>query len=290
MAARDFEDLLQVCSYTFRPFIPSHNVAIISVASRYLMALPEPHNGAIQHLLFLCAHWHGLAKLRMHSDLTLDIMDEVTASLGKAFRHFDTKVCSAYGTKELPKETEARRRRRHAADPTGNAKTTDGGPLKKTFNLQTYKYHSLGDYSRTIRRLGTTDSYSTSTVRIVRVAFQAVSLWENLQGELEHRRPKGWHRRTDRRNFIKQMTRIERRQARIRRIKHKTTSTSKAACEKDIATTPDVHYHIGKSENRHEHIPSFLRAHEGDPAVLVRFIYLQFFSKITLAICLEFPT
>ena len=43
--------------------------------------------------------------------------------------------------------------------------------------------------------------------------------------------------------------------------------TSKTARDEDVATTPDVHYQIGLSENRHEHIPSFLQAHEGDPAV-----------------------
>jgi hypothetical protein len=103
----------------------------------------------------------------MHSDLTLDIMDEVTVSLGKAFRHFNTNVCPAYPTKELRREANARSRRRtRNTVPNGKAKATDGKPLSKMFNLQTYKYHSLDDYSRTIRRLGTTDSYSTSTVSI----------------------------------------------------------------------------------------------------------------------------
>jgi hypothetical protein len=35
----------------------------------------------------------------------------------------------------------------------------------KTFNLDTYKYHSLGDYAEHIRQYGTTDSYSTEPVR-----------------------------------------------------------------------------------------------------------------------------
>ena len=37
---------------------------------------------------------------------------------------------------------------------------------KRTFSLWTYKLHTLGDYVRTIRALGTTDSYSTQTVRL----------------------------------------------------------------------------------------------------------------------------
>ena len=35
----------------------------------------------------------------------------------------------------------------------------------KTFNLATYKYHSLGDYVEHIKQYGTTDSYSTERVR-----------------------------------------------------------------------------------------------------------------------------
>lgn len=35
---------------------------------------------------------------------------------------------------------------------------------KKTMNLNTYKVHALGDYVDTIRRLGTSDSYSTELV------------------------------------------------------------------------------------------------------------------------------
>jgi hypothetical protein len=36
--------------------------------------------------------------------------------------------------------------------------------LPKTLNLNTYKFHALGDYTRMIRRYGTTDSYSTEVV------------------------------------------------------------------------------------------------------------------------------
>lgn len=36
--------------------------------------------------------------------------------------------------------------------------------LKKSLNLNTYKNHSLGDYTEAIRRYGTVDSYSTESV------------------------------------------------------------------------------------------------------------------------------
>jgi hypothetical protein len=63
------------------------------------------------------------------------------------------------------------------------------------------------------------------------------------------------------------MTRIERRQARIRRLKHKLLS--KRVPLEHVAIVPDAHHHIGSSEKCPEHIPSFLRAHEGDPAIKV---------------------
>jgi len=34
-------------------------------------------------------------------------------------------------------------------------------------NLQTYKYHALGDYPNMIRRFGTTDNYTTQTVGLI---------------------------------------------------------------------------------------------------------------------------
>jgi len=107
-----------------------------------------------------------------------------------------------------------------------------------------------------------------------------------LQGELEHRRPKGWFHRTDRKSFVKQMTQIERRQARIRRMKHKLSSTSTRA--EDVATHPDVHYHIGSSQNRYEHIGTFLRQTEGDPATKVGISSRP--TKVLLIPSLEFFT
>jgi len=39
-----------------------------------------------------------------------------------------------------------------------------GTQRPKTLNLNTYKWHALGDYADTIRNFGTTDSYSTEPV------------------------------------------------------------------------------------------------------------------------------
>jgi hypothetical protein len=106
-------------------------------------------------------HWHGLAKLRMHSDLTLDIMDQVTTTLGYQFHTFNTQVCSVYDTRELCQEVDACKQRCakqavkylailkgkqtvHTASHGVNSHRT------KLFNFQTYKFHALGDYVLTI--------------------------------------------------------------------------------------------------------------------------------------------
>jgi hypothetical protein len=217
-------------------------------------------------LLFVCAHWHGLVKLRMHTDITLDIADEATTTLGASFRDFQAKVCSAYITRELRREEGARKRRQSKSNTKPQANSKSGGNdgrMKKTFNLQTYKLHALGDYVETIRRYGTTDSYSTEQVSPMPLLHTIIQ--QQWQGELEHRSPKARYRRTDRRSFIKQLTQIERRQARIRRIKQKCRQNR----NERVANTPEAHHHIGRSENQFEHIGTFLNAHAGDPAVKV---------------------
>jgi hypothetical protein len=132
------------------------------------------------------AHWHGLAKLCMHSDPTLEIMDEVTTTLGHQFRHFKATVCSAYDTYELRQEVDAcaRRDAKLAAKQQGGQKGKQRANLAKptekqskntrrlkTFNFQTYKFHALGDYVSTIRRYGTSDSYSTEPVSLAMFDF-----------------------------------------------------------------------------------------------------------------------
>lgn len=176
--------------------------------------LPGKHNSYLLDLLFILAHWHALAKLRQHTDLSLSILESVTVQLGESLRKFKADVCSAYVTKELKREEEARKRRaakKVTVEPnrgpesgigeaaasesgagvdvisngtassssnftgkgphiaTSNAKST--GKLCKTLNLNTYKDHALGDYVETIRRIGTTDSYSTESVSQIHFVY-----------------------------------------------------------------------------------------------------------------------
>ena len=70
------------------------------------------------------------------------------------------------------------------------------------------------------------------------------------------------------------MTRIERRQNRIRRIREQH-SKAKDFADDEGAGPPEVHHVIGKSQNLPEAIPLFLQKHAGDPAVKVC-VYTRF--------------
>lgn len=113
-------------------------------------------------LLFVFAQWHALAKLRLHNDHTLDLLDYTTTQLGAHTRRFNRDTCSRVATKELAKEAEARARREAKGKGKGKAASATRKPA--TLGIFTIKFHYLGDYVPTIRRFGTSDSYSTENV------------------------------------------------------------------------------------------------------------------------------
>jgi len=165
LAGRDFEDLLQCAIPVFEGL------------------LPAPHDELLADLLFTLASWHACAKLRLHTEMTLIHLDRSTTLLGQLLRKFVHITCAAFVTRELPKEVAARTRRRAAASAKKASKLINEIPAKnkvsirpatqsktgvrKLFNLCTYKLHALGDYVKTIRLFGMSDSYSTQVVRPV---------------------------------------------------------------------------------------------------------------------------
>ena len=124
--------------------------------------LPEPHNGYLLKLLFNLAHWHGLAKLQIHTDTTLELLAQVMKSLGSNLRTFAKCTCSLFQTRGLECEHAAQQWRQ---EKDGTWSNNNVGPRKlKELSLRTYKYHALGDYIDMIKHFGTTDSYSTQGV------------------------------------------------------------------------------------------------------------------------------
>lgn len=112
-------------------------------------------------LLYCFAEWHALAKLRMHTSATMDLLEGLTKSLGKQLRQFRDSAVTDFPTFELPREAAARQRR--TADQ-GRASTSTGQRRARPLNLSTVKLHFMGDYVEHIRQFGTTDSYSTQLV------------------------------------------------------------------------------------------------------------------------------
>ena len=56
---------------------------------------------------------------------------------------------------------------RNSSTTAGPTRARKQGWRSKTLNINTYKFHSYGDYTRTIQMHGTMDSYSTELVSIL---------------------------------------------------------------------------------------------------------------------------
>jgi len=72
-------------------------------------------------LLYRTAEWHALAKLRMHSDSTLLLLEDLTTEFGQLIRQFRDLTCSQFKTVELPRETAARKRKGAKQQPAGSS-------------------------------------------------------------------------------------------------------------------------------------------------------------------------
>ena len=119
------------------------------------------YDDIIQDMLWELATFHALSYLRLHTVYTLLVFDAAVITMGLAIRTFLSKVCDKVDTPELPKETESRKRRKQAVDKTAEVKIS---PKYKVLNLNTYKYHRLGDYPSAVREYGPLDGFSTQTV------------------------------------------------------------------------------------------------------------------------------
>ncbi|KAG9022767.1 hypothetical protein FRB95_014203 [Tulasnella sp. JGI-2019a] len=140
LAACDFEDLLQCSMPAFE-------------------GLFGVYDAIIQDCLFTLCLWHGLAKLRLHTDSMVHLLQKVTKDLGRQLCRFVQEVCDAVTTFETAKERAAQAQVKGTLPPKEVV-----GKNKKMFNLHTFKWHAIPDYPATILQFGMTDSYSTQTV------------------------------------------------------------------------------------------------------------------------------
>ncbi|KAJ3848279.1 hypothetical protein EV368DRAFT_68415 [Lentinula lateritia] len=97
----------------------------------------------------------------------LQSFEVATIELGCLLRTFAIQTAEKFDTGLLPREAEAgaqqkaKKKNTQKTDSQNRNNIADSKSRRKLFNLNTYKFHALGDYPWTIRTFGTTDSYST---------------------------------------------------------------------------------------------------------------------------------
>ncbi|EUC56392.1 hypothetical protein RSOL_175040 [Rhizoctonia solani AG-3 Rhs1AP] len=276
-AARNYEDILQVSSYMFCVLTSTLTHLSQCIIPAVEGLLPSSIESQVLTLLFVLAHWHGLAKLRRHTTATVDALSHTTTRLGHELREFH-RYTSELDVYETTKEHAARQQRlRKKArpraalaiepdepdepDPTSDSRYQSR--RRKYFNLETVKLHVVGDYPESIKRFGTTDSTSTQT------------------GELLHRHGKRRFGRTNGKKYARQMDRIQRIESRLSDIKQDITKFEQSDLTKSESTTVSAlaheelpsneagraPYQIALSQKNQILLPSWLGTHCTDPAV-----------------------
>ncbi|KIK36743.1 hypothetical protein CY34DRAFT_93881 [Suillus luteus UH-Slu-Lm8-n1] len=231
LAARDFEDILQCAMPIFEGLFPT------------------VHDAAVQSLLYRFAEWHALAKLRLHSESTLAFLEETFKKLSQKLRKFRTDICDAFDTRELPKEKAARQKKFAQHPETHKVPPESTGPRAKKFNMNTYKFHAMGDYVGTIRFFGTTDSFTTQI------------------GELAHRALKAFYPLTNKLDTPAQLAQHERRRRVLRRVAEASGVSPSISRSPVDPTSLGKHHHIACSRNDPVALFTLLREHDDDPAL-----------------------
>ncbi|KAG2336350.1 hypothetical protein BDR05DRAFT_978806 [Suillus weaverae] len=223
LAARDFEDILQCAMPVFKGLFPASHDEV-----------------------------HALAKLRMHSESTLSTLDETFQHLSRQLHKFQDFTCAAFTTMELPKEQSAHEHNAtNKRSGLNNPDPGSSGQKAKKFNLNTYKFHAMGDYLQTIRLFGTIDSFTSQI------------------GELAHRALKAFYPLTSKRDTPAQLAKHKLRRRLLQRTAetgHDSYTNEQALAVESPAELKNHHY-IPINCNNSLYIFSFLRSHANDPAL-----------------------
>ena len=134
----------------------------------------------MRKLLFELAAWHGLAKLRLHTETIVRDLETSTTRLGDLLHVFQIEMCPQYQMFDLLAEEAARARRKAAAMKKNNMASSasakadmrhkgkgSGSRQPQKFNLNTYKIHSLGGYAKVIWLYGSPDNYNSQVVSTI---------------------------------------------------------------------------------------------------------------------------
>ena len=222
--------------------------------------LPELFNGMLLWLLYKAAEWHALAKLRLHADSTLDLLGAVTRELSCLMQCFHDKTSDEFNTVELPHEAGVHKGGTHSSK-------------KMKLNLNTYKFHALGDYVATIWLFRTMDSYSTQLVSSIPIASLHMSKLNLPQGKLAHRLVKWLYGLTNKKDAPEQIA------CRYRQANHFGASEycdplggippdgDHMSQHNSIDNSPEFHHAITNSHNNPVAVASF--SDMQDPAAKV---------------------
>ncbi|KAJ3831265.1 hypothetical protein F5878DRAFT_676704 [Lentinula raphanica] len=236
LAARDFEDLLQCSIPVFEGLLPD-----------------KTHNRKLMTLLYRTAEWHALAKLRMHTEDTLNYLETITQQLGKLMREFRDLSDSDFKPFETEREVQARNRRQQQT-AGGSGSNHIQGRQRKSLNLFTYKWHALPDYVPFIRWFGTTDGISTQV------------------GELAHRVVKKLYSLGNKKKDPKQIGRRLRRIDWSKRVFDRHGIHTKRRQQQRVLNTENAaellaaHHQIGRQSKHKYDIGSFVQKYRDDPA------------------------
>ena len=83
-------------------------------------------------LLYRTAEWHGLAKLRMHTDSSLALLESLTTEFASLMQNFQELTTSQFLTIVLPQERDAQQRREVNNQPSRSSQITALQPLPLT--------------------------------------------------------------------------------------------------------------------------------------------------------------
>ncbi|KAJ3821654.1 hypothetical protein F5880DRAFT_1485705 [Lentinula raphanica] len=239
LAARDFEDLLQ-CA--------------IPVFEGLQLSTKNSYDSKLITLLYRTAEWHALAKLRMHTEDTLDYLQILTRQFGKLMREFRDLSSSLFTTYETNREMQARSRRLQQQMTGGSGAGQAHGRQQKALNLLTYKWHALPDYVPSICWFGPTDSTSTQT------------------GELAHRVVKRLYgignKKKDPKQIGRRLRRVEwsKRVFDNRGIHTKRRQNQRVLNPENANEVLAAHHHIGRMSKQKHNLGSFIQKYRDDPA------------------------
>lgn len=232
-------------------------------------------------MLYSLAYWHALAKMRLHTESSVKMLEEAHTAMSHRLRYFATVIAPSFDTYETDRE-HAKRVRDQAQHPSTTTGTVPSAPGKKrrAFHLNFIKIHLIGYLPLYIRRVGTSDSYSTVIASIfTSLHSPSFLICTFIQSEHEHCRLKRRDRRTNGRNTDRQVANIDVRETRLRQMAAELGDAGIAIPGDRLPAIPEVRepldpttrYHIAKESDPRIaiYLPQWQLEHQRDPVARV---------------------